>query len=246
MHQDDRQRGLRAFSLTHRQQGVFARDTVGTCEYEEETMQHVSLKRFARFYAATHAERVAMMATTGGYDYYASLRKHIRVHHWQTDDIDLLAGSLEALNTVPHLSATQRHTYGELIRQYVAKWRTEDAGYFSVPFARVPFGELSVRVDPEVGIRYRVDQGAFPRVVKLWFNETPSSDNMQAAFYYLLGEALRDRGWEPVWRPGIWDVRRQQFLDLEPSPQDMEDWMQAAAVEYMELYRRFRPSRQEP
>ena len=241
MRQADHDQGWQAFSLTYRQTGVFARPPVALCDQGEETMLHVSIKRFARFCAASHADRVSMMVTTGGYDYYASLQKHIREQHWERDGIDHLATSTQALDDIAHLSASKRATYRELIQHYVAKWRLEEVEYFHVPVARIPFGELSVRVDPKVGMRYTEDPRAFPRVLYLWFAVDPPTECVRKVFYYLLGEALRDGKWTPDWRLGIWDVRRRDILDREPPPAGMADWVHDAADEYLRLKTARRP-----
>lgn len=237
IHADDRDQGLRAFRVTHRQKGIFAYESVDTCNEDEETMVHVRMKRFARFCVASAEDRVAMFVQSDGRDYYASLRKHLREQHQATDDLNQLALSIDALNNyIPNLTPSKRDTYRGLIQQYVEQWREQQASAFAVPTVRLAFGELSVRVAPEIGMQYHPDAQVFPRVLHLWFEIDYPSLAMQDVFFYLLGEALRDTQWTPGWRLGIWDVRRQQFIDRRPSSLDMEDRVHAAAAEYLRLH----------
>ena len=57
MRQDDQERGFRAFSLTHRQTGVFSRDPEDTRELDEGMMRPLSMLAFGKFYALDKAGR---------------------------------------------------------------------------------------------------------------------------------------------------------------------------------------------
>ncbi len=72
--------------------------------------------------------------------------------------------------------------------RYVDTWRAQDARYFNVNGkpAHIPFGELSVTVDPEVGMR----TSAADRAFKLWFSKQEVSNLLDVCNYLLQTETL--------------------------------------------------------
>ena len=108
MHQDDRERGLRAFSLTHWQTGVFACDSEDVRELDEGMTRPLSMQTFGKFCALDKAGRDKHFAdmeqrrqrqqqqegdSSGGPPYYLHLEKHLDEHHWKTGNIDQLVSS---------------------------------------------------------------------------------------------------------------------------------------------------------
>ena len=101
MHRDDRERGLRAFSLTLRQTGVFAHDPMDNCEKDEGMIPMwptVMMDSFAKFYAQDSdgredifrerdsrrkqsKQRKLLDLNTGGPPYYKHLLDHLKKHH---------------------------------------------------------------------------------------------------------------------------------------------------------------------
>ena len=225
MRYDDRERGLRAFSLTHRQTGVFAYDPMDTCDKEEETMRPVWLWTFAKFYASDDREKFMRERARrresaqnrprpddkrGGGRPHGSLLSHMEKHHWWTNDHDIrqLEDNVLSMDVTKQGNAVRQRTYQGYLDQYVTKWKKEQASYFGVHALVVDVGGLRVRVDPEVGMRSGGDRGAFPRVLKLWLDAPEPTDKEIDAGLYLLMEWLSYSEQPRVAQVGVWDVPR--------------------------------------
>ena len=257
LHLDDRQSGLRAFCLTYKQKGVFALEADELHQtldgQDNVTMRPVPMMKFAEFCAMDSTCREQIMAkrandarrrrerrkpgdqSGGGNGYYGPLCKHLGVNHWDTYDIEQLAVSIPNVDLSKRGGEKRLTTYQTLQHSYVATWRAQQGSYFSVPPVNVSFGELSVRVDPEVGMRTPTAGW----VLKLWFDDTDLTESVLDVCYYLLSEAAIEAGWERLWRLGIWDVRSAQVREAMPPPRGMQEWVDNAADEYLDLWRRF-------
>ena len=258
MRQDDRERGLRAFSLTHRQTGVFARNPVDTCELDEDMTRPLSMQTFGKFYAKDKAGREKHFADrakqrqrrlrhqqqgrqTGGGDPYKVLLKHIEEHHWNTNDIEQLAANARYPNPKMSGYRTWESYYLDIQQKYVAKWREQQGSYRPALPVDVEVGRLLVRVDPEVGLRPWVPNSPPQWVLKLWLANAPPSDNVLDAYLYLLGEGASIGDWTRFAQLGVWDVRwRPDFWSFEPR-HNVAVWMREAAEEYLDLEQRYRP-----
>ena len=251
MRQDDRERGLRAFSLTYRQTGVFNRDSEDTRELDEGMTRPLSMSAFGKFYALDKAGREQHVAdqdqrrrrrqkSSGGPPYYLHLEKHLDKHHWKTGNIDQLDRSNPALALASHDLSKSRNqakleTYRVLQEKYVAQWRAHQASYFAVKSAEVWIGtDLCIQVDPEVGMQPGVSENALPWALKLWFYPTAPGPRMLEAYLYLLGEGRRIGRWDGLAQLGVWNVRDKEISSFG-LPDNIGDLVHDAADEYLTL-----------
>ena len=255
MRQDDQERGLRVFSLTHRQMGVFARNSEDTCELDEDMTRPLSMLTFGKFYALDKSDREKYFAdrekrrrrqqqqgggSSGGPPYYLHLEKHLDKHHWATRNIDQLDRSDPILALTSHdlskpRNQTKLATYRVLQEAYVAEWRVHQARYFSVKSAEVWIGtDLCIQVDPEVGMQPGVSDIALPWVLKLWFLPDAPDPRTFEACLYLLGEGRRIGRWNGLAQLGVWDVRRAGLVSFA-FPDNIGDLVHDAADEYLAL-----------
>ena len=256
MRQDDQEHGLRVFSLTHRQMGVFARVSEDNCELDEDMTRPLSMLTFGKFYALDKADREKQFAdrekrrrrqqqqgdggSSGGPPYYSQLEKHLDKHHWATRNIDQLGRSdpilaLESHDLSNPRNQTKLATYKVLQDKYVAHWRDHQASYFSVNSAKVWIGTgLCIQVDPEVGMQPGVSDIALPWVLKLWFLPDPPEPRTLDACLYLLGEGRRIGRWNGLAQLGVWDIRRSNLASFR-LPDNIGNLVHDAADEYLAL-----------
>lgn len=105
MRKDDQRYGFRAFSLTHKQTGIFARGSEDTLELDEGMVRPITIQTFGKFYAMDTAGREKYIAElrrrrlkrqqqpdkqSGGPHPYSYLENHFRKYHWKTRDIGQL------------------------------------------------------------------------------------------------------------------------------------------------------------
>lgn len=260
MHQDDREHGFRAFSLTHKQKGVFARDSEDTLELDEDMPQPTIMQTFVQFYALDTAGREQFVAKqerrrqqsqkqrakgkSGGGDYYSPLMKHFNKYHWETDDISQLIHSDPELALASHdmtlsWNQTKLATYKMLQEKYVAMWLASEASYSPVESVEVVIGSnLKIKVDPEIGMQPMEPNNAVPWILKLWFLDDASNPRTIQACIYLLGEGRRVGRWDESAQLGLWDVRNAEFERMG-SLDDMRHLMHDAANEYLALRKQY-------
>ena len=260
MREDDRERGLRAFSLTHWQTGVFACDSEDIRELDEGMTRPISMQTFGKFCALDKAGRDKHFAdmkqrkqrqqqqeedSSGGPPYYSHLEKHLDEHHWKTGNIDQLERSdpilaLESHDLSKSRNQTKLTTYRVLQEKYVAQWRAHQASYFGVKPAEVWIGTgLCIKVDPELGMQPSVPENALPWVLKLWFLvDAPALRTLEACLY-LLGEGRRLRRWDGLAQLGVWDVRKAELVSFG-LPANIGDLVHDAADEYIALREYYR------
>ena len=253
MRQDDREHGFRAFSLTHRQTGVFAYDSEDTYVLDGSMMRAVPMETFVKFCARDKAGREKYFADKkrrrqqrknrarlGGPHPYLHLKKHLDKYHWQTGNIDQLDINDPALALASHDMSKSRNqkklaTYRVLQEKYVAEWRTHQAGYFPVGSVVVWVGGyLPIEVDPEIGMQPGVPENALPWILKLWFLDEVLGPRTIQACIFLLGEARRIGRWNSTAQLGVWDVRNAEFK-IMGLPDYIEDLVHGAADEYLAL-----------
>ena len=98
----------------------------------------------------------------------------------------------------------------------------------------LPFGDLRIRVDPEVGMRPSVPDRAPPWVLKLWLDQGAPTTDVLDAYLYLLGTAAAVGGWGAFTQLGVWNVRRDDIVSFPPRD-EVADWISSAASHYLEL-----------
>ena len=173
---------------------------------------------------------------SGGGGYYSGLLKVLREKHWETDDIQQLDEAVFDLDPSKRGRDQKLKAYQCLKGKYVDRWRPQDARYFKPTRAPVSFGELTVIVDPEVGMRTSTAHRAF----KLGFFKDEMSPALLEVCYYLLWEGADYANWPRIWSPGIWDVRLSRLLDAQSPHDHMEAWVHQCAAEFVALSDRAR------
>lgn len=208
----------------------------------------VTMFKFAEFCVGNSSDRNRIISrresdrrrrerARGGGGYYSGLLKVLREKHWETDDIEQLDEAVFDLDPSKRGRDQKLKTYQCLKGKYVDGWRDQDARYFKPARAPVSFGELTVIVDPEVGMRTSTAHRAF----KLQFckDEMLSSDLLDVC-YYLLWEGADYANWPRIWTPGIWDVRHSRLLDAQSPRDHMEERVHQCAAEFVALSDRAR------
>ena len=237
----DREVGRRAFSLTYQRKGVFAPGAdLPLSERKESTgILLVTLFKFAEFCVGGDDARADIIRkrheaaqrppSAGGGDYYSGLRKVLREKHWETNDIQQLHEAIFDLDPTRRGNRKKLETYEYLKGKYVDTWRTQNAECRRGYRARVPFGELSVTVDPEVMMRTSTEDIAF----KLRFVEAELTADFIGVCSYLLWEVADYAGRPRTELPGIWDVYHSR---LEKAPRQlypMEEWVHQCAADFV-------------
>ena len=200
-------------------------------------MNPVPLTTFSRFCVAGEKVREEIVdylkaPKYGGW--YTALRGMFRRAHWKTGDIDTL------VDAKPNADK-DREGYAEFMddaevvkQAYIDFWRRQGGSFFCVPKLSVPVGDLTVKIDPEVGMETVVGAQA----LKVRFNSTKTkmSRRQLAVCHYLFGEAAKIPKW-PGWPIAIWDVRQQGILLPRILPgEDIPQMVADAAVDFKRLW----------
>ena len=150
-------------------------------------------------------------------DYYRPLRDAIRKYHWRTGDLAAFAEILPFLPQNPKYAyrRQQIQTVGEAYSQF---WRTQDFQHINVTTVDVPLADISIRVNPELGVRSTAGDDY---VVKMWFSAPQISRQFREVMSFLMGKAQMSGAW-PGSHIRIWDIRRHHFLPTinPPYPPD--------------------------
>ncbi len=258
MRQTDQCLGWRSFSLTRKRRGIFAAQNglPAANGLKEPHPMQVTMFRFAAFCVGDSAARSKIIDqrkkerqrreqqrasgnTSGGGGPYAGLLKVLRENHWETNDIRQLDGYAGEFGLAPDGRGYHKkiQTYRCLKEKYVDQWRSEEylstaggVNYLKPMQSLVPLGELSVRVDPEVGMRNE----SVARALKLWFFK-PEALTVLDVCSYLLWEAARQGEWPRFWTLGIWDVRHSRLSDALIPPDEIEEQVHAAAAKFVAM-----------
>lgn len=240
MHDADRRLGWAAFSLTYILKGVFVvspedviytPSVLGYNSNGSTAMKPVTFLTFSDFCIAGQERRKSIVDNFADPKYGSSpVRGMFQRTHWKTGDIDTL------LRAKPNVAKSARN-YARVVasadalkRDYIALWRRREADFFEVPRLDFLVGDLTVRVNPEVGM-LTVD-GA--QALKVWLGLAKMHKRRYEVCHYLFGEATKDPKW-PGWPIGIWDVRRLALPLAPPLPDSMEDDVLSAASEFIRL-----------
>ena len=200
-------------------------------------MVWVSMKGFARFYATPPAAREALLDSSGGggRDGYQRLKAHWKEHHVEDLDIGPVArGPVPLPPDRTHGYAAWEANYETLHSRYIVGWQRRQGNYYPVERVMLPFGDLRIRVDPEVGMRLSVPDRAPPWVLKLWLDQGAPTTDVLDAYLYLLGSAAAVGGWGAFTQLGVWNVRRDDIVSYPPRD-EVADWISSAASHYLEL-----------
>ena len=151
-------------------------------------------------------------------DYYGPLRRAIEKYHLQTGDLAAFDSVIPRLPE--HYKLADRKAAIQMVgRAYSDYCRKQDFEPFRVQRAEVELADVSVRVNPELGIRTDV---ADEYVVKMWFNAPEISRQVREIFSFLMHRAQDLGTWSPAFLLAVWDVRRHRLLpSINPDP-DLE------------------------
>ena len=176
----DRLFGWAAFSLTYARRGIFApspgdmlyipddglssHDLDGTA-----AMMCISMTTFAQFYVASPKGREGIVGRLGkGRNYYGPLTALLR-RHFESGDIEALRHARPNLNPKDPDYTSRMKDLESAKQDCIELWTSRQASYFKVRPAGVSLGELTVRVNPEIGM-ITADGD---RVLKLWYSPDP-------------------------------------------------------------------------
>ena len=246
LHHTDRMVGKQAFSLTNQLRGVLAPHQEDRLYAPPDplvlnkAMNQVSIATFSNFCTASANERARMVNALhspgkGFAPYYGPLRAVLRRLHWEGGNIDCLTGVEFNISSSDERNKRWKVSLHEVLRNYIAYWQTQRGEVFKVPPLSVsintPAGDLSVKVDPEVGMKSQAgEQG-----LKLWFGPEPMTGPYSVIFHYLLGQARNDPNWPAQWHLNVLDVRRQVILLHPPMPDDIEDGVTGYALDWLRI-----------
>ena len=243
LHDYDRLFGWSAFSLTYTLRGIFApsrrdmlyipddglnsRDLNGGAE----AMKPVSMTIFAQFYVAGAKGREGIVERLGkgGRDYYGPLTTLLR-QYFKSGDIEALRHARPNLNPKVKDYLSWMKDLERAKQHCIKLWTSRQATYFKPHQTGVSLGELTVRVNPEIGM-ITADGD---RILKLWYPPERIDPTYAAVFYYLLNEANRRMLWG-YGESRIWDVHRQAIPIPPALPDDMAQTVMAAAEDFMRL-----------
>ena len=102
---------------------------------------------------------------------------------------------------------------------------------FEVPKLSTSVGGLTIKVDPEIGMRTKAgEQG-----LRLWLGIPPMAARYSEIFHYLLGKASKEPDWPAQWHLNVWDVRRQVILLPPHMPDDIEDRVTGHGLDWLRM-----------
>ena len=109
----------------------------------------------------------------------------------------------------------------------------KDATYFSVLPVDVAIGDLTINVNPEIGMRSNGDD----QVLKLWFNAVRPSRQTRQVIGHLMNLAkAQSNGWQPRWHTGLWDIRRRNVPLPVGQARDFELGLDGQAAAFMRIW----------
>ncbi len=205
------------------------------------TVPRVSMSTFARFYAARGAGQLALVRRaklqllrpdiTGG-GFYSALRQFLRANHWRTRDASYLEnGALDRFLTSQ--KDNKKPHYKDIVSHYIEQWNRRDAEFFMVERYDYDLGGLTIRVNPEVGMRN--DDGE--RVLKLWLDTQQLPRQIRQVSEYLMSEAQRAcPAWDRGWQCGMWDVRRNSIPFPLSVPPRMDLLVSAQVAAFLNMW----------
>lgn len=205
----------------------------------EAHMVRVSMATFARFYGASPSQQMRIVndhrsqqVNRDRYiqrDFYGTLRQTLRRTHWATGDIDAFRDAIPELVERQQVPA-RRDAYQDVSQAYIDLWLNRGAEFFTAPTDDITVGALTIRVNPEVGMR-TVD-GA--QALKVWFNVDPMPRRSLQACHFLMERASATWDEDDI-HAAIWDVRRLA-IPLPPRlPAQMADYVAQEADRFVRM-----------
>ena len=198
-------------------------------------MIEISLTSFVDFVLATGTTRIGRVRDIKrqieeGYspatDFYKGIREGIVECHREGRDL----ASLDRVVAQAH--ERKRAHYAEIAGGYRRFLKGRKVGSFDVPWGKWSYGELSVAVNPEIGLKL----GGTPHAVKLYFKRDPVSQRRVEVVLYLmeeaLGHSLRKK------HVGVLDVRRGRLYSPKAVSPDLGALLAGEGAAFAEMWRR--------
>ena len=165
-----------------------------------------------------------------GFNYYGPLLNLFRRTHWDNNNLSILERAL------PNLLRTQKHpstaeNYRRMAEAYIDYWKNRATEFFPVVLRSpdVVFGDLTIRVNPEVGM---VNQDGDRQILKMWLKRASPTREVRQIAGYLLSKLNPN----PEWHPGIWDVKHRNVPLLVFSPDNYEGTLVAQAQAFLKIW----------
>ena len=200
-------------------------------------VQRVSVYNFAKFCEARPDRQQAVVRQirkrtlnpNAGFDYYGPLKGLIRRTHWATNNLATFEDALPAF-----LSGQKKpdmaDNYRRMAEAYVDYWNFRATDFIPVDpgHADHQIEDLTIRVNPEVGMRTRDGDR---QILKLWFNRISPTRQTRLIIGHLMDKVTPNA----QWLSGIWDIRGRN-IPLPVVPTDGFDLVlagQAAAFQHI-------------
>ncbi|MGD9935693.1 MAG: hypothetical protein AB7T37_18500 [Dehalococcoidia bacterium] len=201
-------------------------------------LEPIPAATFARFYEATGPQKVRIVRDSRMYqsdpkgyrarDYYREFRNTLRQTHWATNNIANFAAALDGLVNGQTIKGKDEH-YRKVGEAYIHFWEKRGADYFTIQREFVPLAELSIRVRPEVGMKYNGDQLA----LKLALAAPRPTRAFRQVIQHLTEQALVAA---PEYQTAVWDVRREEILPRVPIPKDFQLALEGQAMAFKQIW----------
>jgi len=175
--------------------------------------------------------KVRQIKTRGDYDpaadFWKPLREAIQTLHRQGEDKSVLDRMLADLT-----DQKKKTAYPPLVKAYKKFIGAKDIEWFDPPGATWTYQQLSVRVNPELGVRI----GDAPHVIKLYFKREPLSKRRVEAILYLMACTLL--GPSHAKRViGVLDVPQARLIAPTIAVPNLDLLLQSEAAAFVEIWR---------
>ena len=160
--------------------------------------------------------------------HYGVLLNTLRWSHWSSGKIEAFEDLLEPL--VDRQKEQRKNNYRAVGEAYIAFWKERGADYFSPPRVDMEIHDLTVRVNPEIGMTVGPDSQA----LKLWCNGTLPTRTMRGVLTYFLERAASENEHWPD-HAGIWAVRDKQIL-LPVRIPEADSSIRSLATAFLEIW----------
>jgi hypothetical protein len=193
-------------------------------------MPEISLTDFVDFVnkiGPPRLTKVKDIKTRPGYspavDYWKPLREAIRDFHKVGKPLDPVLGGIE------HTKKAGR--YPAALTAYKKFLRRKQLEWFEPPVGTWTYGELQVRVNPELGLRLN-GKG---HVIKLYFKDEPLPRRRLAVVFQLMGIALQDK-LDAGRSLAVLDVSNSKLLLPDPKAPDVTALLIGEAAAFIAMW----------
>ena len=178
-----------------------------------------------------------------GRNYYGEFTNTLRSVHWRGGELDQLQRAVLDLAKAIRARKTKHKTtrnqeakaahYEELVDAYLEGWTGFGAESFPIAESVIQIGNLEIRVNPDIGMRYAGNEYA----VKLWVNSPKPTRQYRETIQHLMTVG-RGRTWKPEWQAAMWDVRRKTMLPKVTVRRDFDLALEGQAAAFEQIYTR--------